>query len=60
MLLLLNIFEDGQHGHPLSVGHLPPWVAILSLSPRRDAADFEVSSAAMIFEFRCPVARMGR
>jgi len=22
MLLLLNIFEGGQHGHPLSVGHL--------------------------------------
>jgi len=30
MLLLLGIFKDGQHGHPLSVGHLPPWVAILS------------------------------
>jgi hypothetical protein len=28
MLLLLGIFEDGQHGHPLSVGHLRVGVAI--------------------------------
>src|SRR6266446_8395628 len=24
MLLLLNIFEDDQHGHSLSIDHLPP------------------------------------
>jgi len=35
MLLLLGIFKDGQHGHPLSVGHLPPWVAILSPADQR-------------------------
>jgi len=35
MLLLLGIFKDGQHGHPLSVGHLPPWVSILSPADQR-------------------------
>src|SRR5262245_15913940 len=28
MLLLLDNFEGGQHGHPLSVGHLAPQLAI--------------------------------
>jgi len=28
MLLLLDIFEDGQDGHSLSVGHLRPSLAI--------------------------------
>jgi putative DNA primase/helicase len=37
MLLLLDIFEGGQHGHPLSVGHLPPIVAIFARTMRRRA-----------------------